>query len=144
MGALSLWFFSRFFLCMVPFVYTWLISALSLMITCLLLFLGELPSFCSRALRCALKLVVFALSIFLLEELRAKSFSLSTAFIVSHEFRSVVHSFSLNSKKSLIFLSLFLPWSHCHWVEYCSASMCIGLSVVIVAIEDHSYPIVIW
>ena len=27
--------------------------------------------------------------------------------------------------KSLWFLSLFLPWIRHHWVEYCSASMCL-------------------
>ena len=40
------------------------IAALSLMISCLLLLLGELTSFSSRALRCAIKLLVFALSSF--------------------------------------------------------------------------------
>ena len=39
---------------------------------------------------------------FLLEALRAISFTLRTAFIVSHKFGYVVASFSLNSKKSLI------------------------------------------
>ncbi len=39
---------------------------------------------------------------FLLEALRAMSFPLRTAFIVSHKFGYVVASFSLNSKKSLI------------------------------------------
>ena len=54
------------------------------MIPCLLLLLGEIASFCSRAFRCVIKLVVYALSIFFLEALRAMSFPLSTAFIVSH------------------------------------------------------------
>jgi hypothetical protein len=53
------------------------------------------------------KLLVCALSIFFLEALRAMSFPLRNAFIVSHKFGYVVASFSLNSKKSLI--SLFLP-----------------------------------
>ena len=59
---------------MVHFVSTWLISALSLMISCLLLLLGELASFCSRAFRCVVKLLVYARSIFFLEALKAMSF----------------------------------------------------------------------
>jgi hypothetical protein len=42
-----------------------------------------------------------------LEALRAMSFPLRNAFIVSHRFGYVVASFSLNSKKSLI--SFFIP-----------------------------------
>jgi hypothetical protein len=49
---------------------------------------------------------VYALSSFFLEALRAVSFPLRTAFILSHLFGYVVTSFSLNSKKSLI--SFFL------------------------------------
>jgi hypothetical protein len=45
---------------------------------------------------------VYALSRFIFEALRAMSFPLSTAFIVSHKFGYVVASFSLNSKNSLI------------------------------------------
>jgi hypothetical protein len=45
-------------LCVVFFVSIWLISALSLTISYLLLLLGELASFCSRALRCAVKMLV--------------------------------------------------------------------------------------
>ena len=51
---------------------------------------------------CVIKLIMYALSIFFLEALRAMSFPLSTAFIVSHRFGYVVSSFSLCSKKSLI------------------------------------------
>jgi hypothetical protein len=40
-------------LCIVFFVSIWLISALTLTISCLLLLLGDFESFCSRALRCA-------------------------------------------------------------------------------------------
>jgi hypothetical protein len=69
--------------------------------------LGEFASFCSRAFRCVVKLLVCALSSFFLEALRAMSFPLRNAFIVSNKFGNVVASFSLNSKKSLI--SLFLP-----------------------------------
>ena len=65
-----------------------------------------LPLF-SRAFRCAVKLLLCALSSFFLEALRAMSFPLTNAFIVSHSFGYVVVSFSLNSKKSLI--SFFIP-----------------------------------
>jgi len=95
-------------LCMVLFVSTWLISALSLIISCILLLLGVFASFCSRAFRCAVKLLIYALSSFFLQALRAMSFPLSTAFIVSHKFGYVVPSFSLNSKTSLI--SLFISF----------------------------------
>ena len=63
--------------------------------------------FCSRAFRCVVKLQMCALSSFFLEALRAMSFLLRNAFIVSHELVYVVASFSLNSKKSLI--SFFIP-----------------------------------
>ena len=45
-------------LCIVLFVSTWLISALSLITSCHLLLLGAFASFCSRAFRCAVKLLV--------------------------------------------------------------------------------------
>ena len=91
-----------FILYIVLFVSIWLISALSLIISCRLLLLGEFASFCSRAFRCAVKLLVYAFSSFFLEALRDMSFPLRTAFIVFHKFWYVVASFSLNSKKSLI------------------------------------------
>ena len=47
-------------------------------------------------------LLMYALFSFFLEALRAISFPLRTAFIVSHQFGYAVASFSLNSKKSLI------------------------------------------
>jgi hypothetical protein len=87
----------------IVFVSTFLISALSLIISCLLLLLDEFSSFCSRAFRCAVKLLVYALSSLFLAALRAMSFPLRTVFIVSHKFGYVVASFSLNSKKSLIY-----------------------------------------
>jgi hypothetical protein len=86
----------------VLFVCTWLVSPLSLIIYCCLLLLGEFASFSSRACRCVVSLLVYALSSFFFQSLRALSFPLRTAFIVSHKFRYVVVSFSLNSKKSLI------------------------------------------
>ena len=80
---------------------------LSLIISCCLLLLGECASFCSRAFRCVVKLLVYALSSFVLEELRDLSFPLRKASFVSHKFGYVVASFSLNSKQSLI--SFFIP-----------------------------------
>ena len=88
-------------------VSIWLILPLSLIISCCLLLLGELASFFSRAFRCVVKVLVCALSSFFWEALRAMSFPLRNAFIVSHKFGYVVVSFSLNSKKSLI--SFFIP-----------------------------------
>ena len=79
-----------------------------MIISCHLLLLGVFTSFCSRAFRHAVKLLVYALSSFFLKVLRTMSFLLSTAFIVSHKFGYVVSSFVLNTKWSLI--SLFLPW----------------------------------
>jgi hypothetical protein len=94
-------------LCIVLFVSTWLISALSLIISCCLLLLYVFASFCSRALRCAVKLLVYGLSTFFLEALSAMSFPLSTAFIVSQKSGYVVTPFSLNSKRSLNFFPYF-------------------------------------
>ena len=48
----------------VLFVYTWLISALSLIISCYLLLLGVSASFCSRAFRSAINLLVYSFSSF--------------------------------------------------------------------------------
>ena len=58
--------------------------------------------FCCRTFKCAVKLLIYALSCFFLQALRAMCFPISTAFIVSHKFGYVVTSFSLNSKKSFI------------------------------------------
>jgi hypothetical protein len=107
----------------VLFVSTWLISALRLIISWHLLLFGEFASFHSRASRCAVRLLGYPLSSFFLEVLKATSFSVRTAFILFHKFGYVVASFSLNSKKSLIFFSLFLPWPMYHWGECCSVSM---------------------
>ena len=95
-------------LCIVLFVSTWLISVLSLIVSCLLFLLGEFASFCSRTFRCAVKLLLYPLSSFFLEAFKAMSFPLRTAFIVSHKFGYVVASFSLNSKMSLI--SFFISY----------------------------------
>ena len=53
------------------------------------------------------ELLMYAVSIFFLQVLRAMSFPLRTVFILSHKFGYGVASFSLNSKNSLLFL--FLP-----------------------------------
>ena len=95
-------------LCIVLFVSTWLISVLSLIVSCLLFLLGEFASFCSRTFSCAVKLLLYPLSSFFLEAFKAMSFPLRTAFIVSHKFGYVVASFSLNSKMSLI--SFFISY----------------------------------
>jgi len=109
-------------LCIVPFVSTWLISVLSLIISCSLFLLGIFDSFHSSKFWCVDKLFVYALSIFFLEALIAMSFTLRTAFMVSHTFGFVLPSFSLNSKKSLI--SFFIsPWPSYHCVKHCPNSM---------------------
>ena len=107
--------------CIVPFVSTLLLSVLSVIISCHLFLLGEFASFCSRTFRCAIKLLVCALSSFFLAALRAMSFPLWTTFIVSHKFGYIVSSFSLNSKTSSI--SLFFSSPSYHWVECCSDFM---------------------
>jgi len=87
------------------FLLSWF-PLLSLIISCLLCVLGIFASFYSRAFRCAVKLLTYALFCFFLQALRAMNFPLSTAFIVSHKFGYVVPSISLNSKKS--FISFFI------------------------------------
>ena len=71
-------------LCMLLFVSTWWISALSLIISCHLLLFCLFASFCSRAFIHVVKLLLYALSSFFLEAPRAMSFPLSTDLIVSH------------------------------------------------------------
>ena len=87
-------------LCIVLFVSTWLISVLSLIISCCLFLFCEFASFYSSTFRCVVKQLVYALSSFFLEA-RAISFPLRTAFIVFHKFGYVVASFSLKSLESL-------------------------------------------
>jgi hypothetical protein len=85
--------------CIVLFVSTWLISALSLIISCHLL-LGVFSSFCYRTFSCVVKLLVYALSSLFMEALRTMSFPFSTAFIMSHKFGYVVKSSLIyNSQK---------------------------------------------
>jgi hypothetical protein len=68
-----------------------------------------------------------------LEALRAMSFPLSTAFLVSHKFVYGVPSLSLNSKKSLISFFIFLDQ-----VIIVQLPCVCGLSVVFAAIEDQT------
>jgi len=89
-------------LCILLFVSSLFISALSLIIFFLLLLLCVFASFYSSAVRCAVKLLIYALSCFFLQALRAMSFRFSTAFTGSPKFGYVVSSFSLNSEKYLI------------------------------------------
>jgi len=107
-------------LCIVLFVSTRLISALSLIISSRLLIWGAFASFCSRTFRLAVKLLGYDLSSLFLKALKTMSFPFSTVAIVSHKFGYVVPSFSLNSKRSLIsfFISSFTMLS------LSSASMC--------------------
>ena len=95
------------FFLLVLFASTWLISALSLIVSCSLLLVCEFVFFSFRASRYAVRLLVYALSSFLFNSLKAMIFPLWTALIVSQKFGYVVASFSLNSKRSLI--SLFHP-----------------------------------
>jgi hypothetical protein len=55
-----------------------------------------------RASRSVVRLLVYALSSFFLEALRAVGFPLRIAFLLYHKFGNVVVSFSLNSRKSLV------------------------------------------
>jgi hypothetical protein len=91
-----------FILCIVLFVSTWLISALSLIISYGLLPLRVFAFLCSRAFRCHVKLLEYALSNLFMDVLRAMGFPPGATFTVSHKFGYVVPSFSLNYKKSLI------------------------------------------
>ena len=89
-------------MCLLLFVSNWLISALSVTVSCHLLLLGVFACFCSRAFRCDAKLLVWGLPNFFMKALSAMNFPLNTAFIVSYRFGNDVSSFSLNSIKALI------------------------------------------
>jgi hypothetical protein len=116
------------------FVTTWLISALNLIISSFLLLLGEFASFHSRA-SSVVRLLVYALSSFLLESLRAMSFPLRTALIVCYKFGYVVASFTLNSKMPLIsFFISSLTKLFLRRVLF-SLNKC-QLSIIYVVIED--------
>jgi len=62
--------------------------------------------FCCRTFKCAVKLLIYALSCFFLQALRAMCFPISTAFIVSHKFGYVVTSnYENNRKQPSLFLN---------------------------------------
>ena len=98
------------------------------------LLLGKFSFFCSKAFRCVFKLLVHAFSRISLEALRAMSFPLRTAFIVSHKFGYVAASFSFNSKKSLtsFFISSLTKLSLSRELP----RVCV-LSIIYVVIEDQ-------
>ena len=73
-----------------------------MIISCLLLLLGEFASVCSGALRCVVKFLVNDLFSFFTRALNAMKFPVRTAFTVSHKFGYEVSIFSLNSRKPLI------------------------------------------
>jgi hypothetical protein len=126
----------------VLFASTWLISALSLIISWSLLLFCEFVSFSFRACRCAARLLGYVLYSFFLNALKAMRFPHWTAFIVSHTFGYGVASFSLNTKKSSI--SLFHPWLRNHWVECCLVSTWIlAFYYLYVVIEDQPWSVVI-
>ena len=84
---------------------------------------------------------MYALSSFFLEALRAMSFPLRNAFIVSHKFGYVVASFSLNSKKSLnFFISSLTKVSLSSVVQFPRECW---LSIIYFVIEDQPYCMVI-
>ena len=84
-----------------------LISDQGLIISCTLFLLTVFVSFSSRAFRCLVKLLERVHSMQFMKSLNTMNFPLSTAFIVSHKFGYVVHWFSLNSRKPLIYFFIF-------------------------------------
>ena len=108
----------------VPFVSTWLIPDLSLIISCHLLLQGLYASFCSRVFGCAVKLFLYAVLSFVLfwlfgflgffEVLKAMSFPISTVFIVSHEFWYDVPFIFIEFYKVFNFFLYFFPSQRYH------------------------------
>ena len=113
-NSLLHWFFILFFV----FPSYWFRPS----IFCLVILLGVFTSFCSRDFKCAVKLLVWDLCNFFIKALSVNDFPLSAAFIVSHKFRNVVHLFSLNTRKSLMFFFLFLSWPSDHSLRSYSVS----------------------
>ena len=111
------WFFLLFL-----FIYIWLISAPSLTNSCHLLFCTVFSSFCSRASRYAVKLLVWDLSSFFMKALSAMNFTHGIVFNMSHNFEEYWAFIFMNSSKALFFYLLF-PWPSDHWIESCSVSM---------------------
>ena len=89
-------------LCIVFLFSISLISALTLVISCLLLALG-FDCYCfSRSLRCVGRLFIWMSSVFLMWALSAINFPLNTVFKVSHRFWYVVSLLSFNSRNLFI------------------------------------------
>jgi hypothetical protein len=79
-------------------------------------------------------LFAWDLSNFFMKALSAMNFPLITVFIVFYKFGYGVFSFSLNTMKSLISLSLL--WPSYHWAEKVVQFRCVcGFSVDFVVIE---------
>ena len=105
-------------------VSTWVISPLSLIISCLLLLLCEFASFSSRPFRCVVKLkssVLYLVSFWRHSELWVFFLAQLSLYPLSLGMLCLYFNWIL---KSLTFLSLFHPWPSYHWVEHCSAFMC--------------------
>jgi hypothetical protein len=114
--------------CVVLLVSTWLISALSLIIFHYLLLLDVFASFCSRAFRWAVKLLVCNLSNFFMVALRAMNFHCvpwvweccAFIFIVSQTSLICFFSFfltKLSSIRMLFSFTLFMcMWDFCCFV----------------------------
>ena len=147
---LSCWFFSKnqllvlLILCSILFVSNWLISVLSLTISCPLLLLGVFASFCSKAFRCAVKLLVLGLSNFFMKLLSAMNFSLNTAFTISYKFGYTMSSFSFEVYKVFDFFLYFFPDQLIIEQRVIQFAWVCGLSVVFVVIGVQPWFKVIW
>ena len=92
---------SLLILSIVSFVSIWLILALSLAL------LEECGSFCSRAFRCAVKLLVYDLSSLFTRALSGIYFPLSTAFVLSYKFGYDVLAFFIKLQEVFNFVLYF-------------------------------------
>jgi hypothetical protein len=125
------------------FVFIWIASSLSLIITYCLFLLYIFALICSWALWHVVRLLEYVLDKFFLEALRAMNFLLTTAFTLAHKFGYVLLSFSLNFKASLISFFLFTPWFY-HCVASCLASMYMWASCCSVVVEVQHWSVLIW
>ena len=80
-------------LCYSSFVSTCLISALSVISSCLQLLLGEFPSCYSRGFRCAVSPTTVSSLQFLFRGIQSYEIPFNTALVVFHNFQYVVTSF---------------------------------------------------
>jgi hypothetical protein len=97
------------YLSLILFFSNWLISVLSLTISCHLQLLGMFASLCPRDCRCAVQLLVQDLSNFFMKLLSAMNFSLNTAFTISYKFGYTMSSFSFEVYKVFDFFLYFFP-----------------------------------